>query len=75
MALGPTATILSFDLSQNENIQCVDIGHVDVEYLWYIKRAQKKEAISGKYINESSNDDYKSDNDNEYKHQIISKII
>lgn len=34
IALGPTATILAYDLAK-EGYQAIDIGHVDVEYEWF----------------------------------------
>lgn len=74
LALGPTATILSYELSQNENIHCVDIGHIDIEYLWYLKKTQKKESITGKYVNESFDNNYISDDNDKYKSQIIDSI-
>lgn len=50
--LGPTATVLAYDLSQRE-IQTVDIGHVDIEYEWYKLHAKTKVPIRGKYVNEN----------------------
>lgn len=51
MSLGPTATVLAYDLSK-QGIQAIDIGHLDVEYQWYKMGATEKVAIPGKYINE-----------------------
>lgn len=50
-SLGPTATILASDLSKI-GIWCLDIGHLDIEYEWFLARAHKKIIIDGKYINE-----------------------
>lgn len=77
IALGPTATILAFDLSQNEQIQCIDIGHIDVEYLWYLNKATSKEAIIGKSVNEVSHNSPNNDCDKKdevYLSQIIAVI-
>lgn len=52
IALGPTATILAYDLSRI-NIQSIDIGHIDVEYEWFKMQAVTKEPIVGKYVNEA----------------------
>lgn len=52
-ALGPTATILAHDLQKN-NIQCIDIGHIDLEYEWFMRGAQEKILIPGKSTNEVS---------------------
>lgn len=53
IALGPTATILSYDLSMN-GYQAIDIGHLDIEYEWYKMNDNtgKKRAVTGKYVNE-----------------------
>lgn len=52
LALGPAATILAYDLYR-EGYQAVDIGHIDIEYEWYLKGAVKKEKVEGKYVNEA----------------------
>lgn len=52
VSLGPTATVLAFDLSEM-GIQTVDIGHLDVEYNWYKMKAKEKISVPGKYVNES----------------------
>lgn len=52
VSLGPTATVLAFDLSEM-GIQTVDIGHLDVEYNWYKMKAKEKIPVPGKYVNES----------------------
>lgn len=51
LALGPTATVLTNDLT-NHGIQALDIGHLDVEYVWYQQGASEKSPIPGKYVNE-----------------------
>lgn len=51
LALGPTATILAADLAA-KGMWAVDIGHLDVEYEWYLQNAKKKVALIGKYVNE-----------------------
>ena len=51
MALGPTATVLAYELSK-EGYQALDIGHLDIEYEWYLRNVSKKEKIVNKYTNE-----------------------
>lgn len=51
MALGPTATILAYDLSQL-GLQALDLGHLDLEYEWYQQGTTQKEPIIGKFSNE-----------------------
>lgn len=53
MALGPTATVLAYDLAK-EGHQALDMGHFDIEYEWYLRNATKKEKINNKYTNEVS---------------------
>ncbi|QEA52669.1 SP_1767 family glycosyltransferase [Loigolactobacillus coryniformis] len=51
VALGPTATVLCYDLCKF-GIQAIDIGHLDIEYEWFLKQVTHKEAVYGKYVNE-----------------------
>jgi glycosyltransferase family protein len=49
IALGPTATILSHDLAQI-GYWAIDIGHVDVEYMWMLSNAQTRTLIKGRFV-------------------------
>lgn len=75
-ALGPTASILASQLC-DEGYQFVDIGHIDVEYMWYLRHAILRETIEGKYVNESGvrtcSDLY--DKDMRYQNSIIDKVF
>lgn len=51
IALGPTATVLAYDLS-NSGYQAVDIGHIDIEYEWFLKGVKEKCPVKNKYIGE-----------------------
>lgn len=74
-ALGPTATILAAEMC-GRGYQVVDIGHVDVEYVWYLRHELLRKPIEGKYVNESGvkgcSDYYDSDPD--YLNSIIATI-
>ena len=75
ISLGPTATVLASRLSK-KNIQTIDIGHIDVEYEWFLNNATEKINIPGKYVNESKEvfvEDEQLDL-KKYEKQIISKI-
>ncbi len=74
-ALGPTATILSYNLSK-EGFQCIDIGHVDVEYMWFKSNSKKKSKIAGKFVLEAGGYEELEDNDilEKYNSQIIQRI-
>jgi glycosyltransferase family protein len=48
IALGATATVLAYDLSKC-GLFAIDIGHLDIEYEWYLRNASEKCEIKGKY--------------------------
>ena len=75
-ALGPTASILAAQLC-DEGYQFVDIGHVDVEYMWFLNHAISRETIEGKYVNESGVKTCSNiyDKDGAYIHSIIDKVL
>ncbi|PER35126.1 glycosyl transferase family 8 [Bacillus cereus] len=52
LAIGPTATILAYDLYK-EGYQAIDIGHVDIEYEWFLRQAKTKIKIENKYVCEA----------------------
>lgn len=56
IALGPTATILAYDLAM-ENYWALDLGHIDIEYSWFLQKAQSKIPIKGKKSAEVSVDE------------------
>lgn len=76
-SLGPTATILSYDLSKL-GYRVLDIGHLDIIYEWR-KIGPEKYIIKGKYVNEvkggSNIDEIGECSDQNYKIQIMRKII
>lgn len=51
IALGPTATVLAYDLGL-EGFEAIDIGNIDIEYEWYRMGANKKMKVKGKYTSE-----------------------
>lgn len=75
IALGPTATILAYDLFKL-GFQAIDIGHIDIEYEWFLKKAVGKIKILGKFTNEAIDGDeveeviYKG-----YYDQIVERIL
>ena len=76
LALGPTATILSYDLYKL-GYQSVDVGHVDIEYEWFLRNATHKIQIENKYVNEAhgKRHNFTKVKDKKYYSQIIAKII
>ena len=74
LALGQTATILAFDLAKR-GYQAVDIGHIDVEYEWFLMGAQEKVALPNKFVNEvDSGRCFTRETDTKYNEEIICKI-
>lgn len=75
LSLGPTATVLSYELSQ-EGYQCIDLGHIDIEYMWFLNGTKRKIKIKGKFVNEVDNNGNIEDITNEeYNSQILKKIL
>ena len=54
----------------------IDIGHVDVEYEWFLRGAKDKIQIEGKYVNEAKdNTSFAVEIQNEnYERSIIVRI-
>ncbi|QNG58483.1 SP_1767 family glycosyltransferase [Bacillus sp. PAMC26568] len=52
IAAGPTATVLAYDLYKL-GYQAIDIGHVDIEYEWFIRQSKTKIKIENKYVCEA----------------------
>ena len=75
LALGPTATILAYDLAC-KGYQAIDIGHVDIEYEWYLRGAKSKETIDGKSMSEGCAFDFTGyiENDTEYLNSIVDRV-
>lgn len=77
IALGPTATILAYDLAR-AGFQAIDIGHLDIEYEWFLRNTHIKVSIPGKYVNESTEKftDYQKRllEDERYQGTVVAKI-
>ena len=74
LALGPTATVLASYLA-NLGYQAIDIGHIDIEYEWFLSGAKEKSVICGKYTNEVANGrEFTECTDKKYLSQIVERI-
>jgi len=74
LALGQTATILSYDLAMR-GFQAIDLGHIDIEYEWFKMKATKKVPVKNKYVNEVQDGRINTRiDDSVYAEQIISVI-
>lgn len=73
LALGPTATIMAYDL-HHVGFQAVDVGHIDIEYSWFLAGAVEKQHVPGKYIAESKGGGVVADiYDSVYEAQILGR--
>ena len=76
LALGPTATAMAFELSEM-GYQALDLGHIDIEYEWFLLGADHKVPIKHKHVNECKSMGEVDVNllDKEYKKQIVERIL
>ena len=76
IALGPTATALAYDLHKL-NYQTIDLGHVDIEYELYLRKAKRMISIPSKYVFEAVGGTKNISNvtDINYYKQIVVKIL
>ena len=51
IALGPTASVLAYDLAK-AGYHAIDIGHADLAYEWFLRNGGPKTAVYNKYNNE-----------------------
>ena len=51
IALGPAAGVLVYDLYK-AGYQAIDIGHMDLEYEWYLSGTGCRSVVKNKYNNE-----------------------
>ena len=72
IALGPTATVLAYDLAK-QGYQAIDIGHLDIEYEWYLRGVNdEKVIIEGKYTNEVVGGNIVADvRDSKYEKEVV----
>ncbi|MCI8550007.1 MAG: DUF1792 domain-containing protein [Lachnospiraceae bacterium] len=71
VALGPSAEVLVYDLF-HAGFQALDIGHLDLEYEWYLRGEQRNCPVPYKYNNELEGGDQVEDiYDETYLGQIV----
>lgn len=74
LALGPTATVLAYDLFQL-GYWAFDVGHIDLEYEWMKQNATEKFAVEGRYVNEVAGGNVVGDIcDEKYLREIIDRV-
>lgn len=74
IALGPSAGVLAYDLFRAGH-QALDIGHVDMEYEWYLRGAGGRCEVKHKYNNEYPNGNIVEDiRDEAYEGQVLCRV-
>lgn len=75
LALGPTATVLSSDLTQ-AGYRALDVGHLDTCYETFLRKAKRFVHVEGKVVfnSERYNCLIKPCKDENYNNQIVSQI-
>ena len=76
ISLGPSASVLATWIATRTKYQAIDIGHVDVVYMWYLNQVDERVGIQEKYVNEQNVDRYipLSINLQQYQAEIIAAI-
>lgn len=77
--LGPTATVLAYDLSK-EGYWIIDIGQLDVEYEWYLRGVEERCDIPYKTVSEVMQygeivTDYEEDYIQRYLGEVVARIL
>lgn len=74
IAMGPSAGVLAYDLTV-EGYQAIDIGHLDLEYEWFLAGKGERIAVKYKYNNELEGDEQVEElHDPVYEAQIIADL-
>ena len=76
IAIGPSAGVLAYDLSEN-GLQGIDIGHLDLEYEWFLAGEGRRTKVAHKYNNEinGGRDEVIDIEDEVYQSQILCECI
>lgn len=74
MSLGMTATVLAYDLAKL-GYWAIDLGHLDLEYEWFLSGKTERFAVKGKFTNEVENGNLITDClDSCYMNQIVCEV-
>lgn len=75
IALGPTASVLAYDLAK-AGYHAIDLGHADLSYEWLLRNNGEKTKVSTKYNNEYEGGyQVESIEDPVYESQIIARVL
>lgn len=76
LAVGATATVLAYDLYKL-GCQAIDLGHLDIQYEWFLAGATQKVPVKNKMVNEArtyKENESELDPNDVYFKQIIAAI-
>lgn len=73
ISLGPTAKVLAYDLFKL-GYRVIDIGHIDMEYEMFLRKADKQVKVPFKYFNEINERNPEECKDEKYLNQTIAVI-
>ena len=73
VSLGPAGKVITYELVKL-GYQVLDLGHLDIEYEWYLRGAQNRCLVSGKYVNETEEKMLFNKNFACYEEQVIKRI-
>lgn len=75
LAIGPSSGVLAYDLTL-QSYQAVDVGHIDLEYEWFLAGKGARVSVPYKYNNEIEGGDLVEElHDPVYDSQIIASFI
>ena len=75
LSIGPAAKVLAMNLIE-KGLTVYDVGHLDIEYEWFLRSAEKKIPIPNKYVNETKEKFISTAFNNQvYRSEIIEKIL
>lgn len=75
LALGPTATVLATDFA-DRGMRAMDLGHVDIEYEWFLSGTKDHDKVAGKFTNEAVAGNQVSEcDDPEYIKSIVRRVV
>lgn len=75
LAIGPSSGVLAYDLAL-QSYQAVDVGHIDLEYEWFVAGKGTRVPVPYKYNNEVEGGDRVEDiHDPVYESQIVASFV
>lgn len=74
VSLGPAGKVITYELVK-QGYQVLDLGHLDIEYEWYLRTARSRCIIPGKYVNETEEKMMFNKRFSCYEKEVIGEIL